>query len=79
MRPSYTVAVAWWAIDILVFEMLCGSRPFEHAHINTLYGKDLDRFINFRRQMSDGARFHRVAVYEGPTRQLASLEAGART
>eukprot|EP01118_Nematostelium_gracile_P004408 TRINITY_DN1515_c0_g1_i2.p1 TRINITY_DN1515_c0_g1~~TRINITY_DN1515_c0_g1_i2.p1 ORF type:complete len:636 (+),score=184.40 TRINITY_DN1515_c0_g1_i2:1123-3030(+) len=44
---GYTKAVDWWAVGILLFEMLSGNPPFYSQNIQTMYSKISAAQLNF--------------------------------
>jgi len=49
---GYTKAVDWWALGILIFEMLSGNPPFYSQNIQTMYSKIASGDLSFPEKAS---------------------------
>ena len=56
LQKGHGMAVDWWTLGILIFEMLVGYPPFHDDHLLQLYKKILARDIEFPQQMDWRAR-----------------------
>ena len=56
-RAGHGLAVDWWALGVLTYEMCCGYTPFETAQRDKLkmYAKILKGAVKYPRHVSDGA------------------------
>ncbi len=72
-----TFSVDWWALGVLVFEMLAGYPPFSDENIFGIYEKILGGKIDWPRHIEPNAKdlIKRLLVLER-TKRLGSLKNG---
>lgn len=77
LSKGYSFAVDWWAMGVLIFEMICGYTPF----FSNNKEKQYDKIISGIYKIPDGvnsackALMKRLLVVE-PTKRFGSLKAG---
>ncbi|KAI8865535.1 camp-dependent protein kinase catalytic subunit PRKX-like protein, partial [Ramicandelaber brevisporus] len=75
---GHTKAVDWWAMGILVYEMLVGAPPFDDENPVTIYAKILESKINFPQFVGKVERdFIRRLLNSDLTRRLGNMRGGA--
>ena len=55
-RQRYGKMVDWWALGVIMYEMLHGYPPFEDANVAKLYDKILHRPAKLDAQLSEPAK-----------------------
>ncbi|XP_021191838.2 cAMP-dependent protein kinase catalytic subunit 1 [Helicoverpa armigera] len=77
MSRGYNYAVDWWALGILVFEMIAGHPPFYAADPSKLYEKVLDCNYKCPKNMTqDCKNLLRGFLQVDPTKRLGSQKNG---
>ena len=75
----YGASVDWWALGVLIYEMLAGQPPFDGEDEDELFNSILEQTVSFPRSLSKEA----VSVVKGfltknPNKRLGSGDAGER-
>ncbi|KAL3312583.1 hypothetical protein Ciccas_008819, partial [Cichlidogyrus casuarinus] len=50
MYKGYGNGVDWWALGVLVYEMLCGASPFYADEVTEIYNNIIDAKVRFPRE-----------------------------
>jgi serine/threonine protein kinase len=78
-RQGYTKAVDWWALGILIFELLVGIPPFHSQNVPQIYEKVLKTDLKYPKRVSNDARdlMSRLLVKD-TSQRLGNLSGGAQ-
>jgi serine/threonine protein kinase len=52
-NEKYDRTVDWWALGIMLFEMMYGKLPFEHSNQKKLFDKILNEKLEFPNTVTD--------------------------
>ncbi|CAO3637434.1 unnamed protein product [Cunninghamella echinulata] len=55
LKKSYDKSIDWWALGILLYELLTGDVPFHSVHLDVLYRRILKQPLSFPTYLSDQA------------------------
>lgn len=55
LKKSYDKSVDWWALGVLLYELLTGDVPFHSVHLDVLYRRILKQPLSFPSYLSDQA------------------------
>uniref|UniRef100_A0A915PLM1 Protein kinase domain-containing protein n=1 Tax=Setaria digitata TaxID=48799 RepID=A0A915PLM1_9BILA len=74
---SYNLAVDWWSLGILNYEMLVGEPPFQGDTIADIYAEIMTDKIDFPRNMTFPTKdLIKKLLQLDPTKRLGSLQGG---
>ncbi|XP_026747295.1 cAMP-dependent protein kinase catalytic subunit-like [Trichoplusia ni] len=77
MSKGYTFSVDWWALGILIYEMVEGNPPFFASDPSKLYEKVLDGHFKYPENMSqDGKLVIKAFLQSDPLKRLGSKKDG---
>ncbi|CAH0628788.1 unnamed protein product [Chrysodeixis includens] len=77
LSKGYTFAVDWWALGVLIYEMVAGTPPFFASDPNKLYEKVLEGKFKYPESMSqDGKVILKAFLQIDPTKRLGSKKDG---
>ncbi|NP_001296610.1 protein kinase C beta type-like [Hydra vulgaris] len=73
----YNASVDWWALGVLIYEMLAGQPPFDGEDEDELFNSVLEQTVSFPRSLSKEA----ISIIKGfltknPSRRLGSGDTG---
>jgi serine/threonine protein kinase len=72
------IAVDWWAVGIMLYEMLVGASPFYSENRKELYDNTLKGRLNFPKDMDpDAENLIRGLLHPDPVKRLGSGPSGA--
>eukprot|EP00397_Hematodinium_sp_SG-2012_P004679 GEMP01004691.1.p1 GENE.GEMP01004691.1~~GEMP01004691.1.p1 ORF type:complete len:488 (+),score=53.58 GEMP01004691.1:219-1682(+) len=76
---GHSFGVDWWALGILIYEMLDGMPPFHGNEVSTIYEKIMRCEITYPRRFNQAQRTLIGALLNpDPTKRLGCLENGAQ-
>ncbi|XP_077987173.1 serine/threonine-protein kinase N2-like [Glandiceps talaboti] len=77
-EPSYTRAVDWWGLGVLIFEMLVGESPFPGENEEEMFDSIVNDEVRYPRFLSTEAiSIMRRLLRKNPDRRLGSTERDA--
>ncbi|PAA46547.1 hypothetical protein BOX15_Mlig030858g3 [Macrostomum lignano] len=77
-EPSYTRAVDWWGLGVLIFEMLLGESPFPGDDEEEVFDSIVNAEIHYPRHLStEAVTIMRRLLRRNPERRLGASEADA--
>lgn len=73
----YGASVDWWALGVLVYEMLAGQPPFDGEDEDELFNSVLEQNVSFPRSLSkEASSIIKGFLTKNPNRRLGSGETG---
>ncbi|KOB65171.1 cAMP-dependent protein kinase catalytic subunit [Operophtera brumata] len=77
LSKGYSFAVDWWALGVLIFEMVAGNPPFISSDPNKLYERILDGHYKCPDGMNGECKgLIKLLLQVDPTKRIGSLKGG---
>ena len=60
-NPGHDHALDWWAVGVLLYEMIVGLQPFYHKNRNRMFKKIKETEVVFPTRRGEGTRVSKEA------------------
>jgi serine/threonine protein kinase len=78
MRQAYTMAVDWWALGVLLYELLVGQPPFYHSNQKMLFDRITKGVVSFPEYVRPAAKdLIKSLLQVDPTKRLGHEKVSA--